>query len=182
MKRREFIRNTAIGLGGMAFFPHCIHEVSPYTFLSSDEANCVIALTNQIIPEDEYGPGAVYANVVNYIDRQLTQVFITDQNIYRSGITALQAHSKLKHKKSFESLSFQKQHSILLLVESGTIETDQNELKLLQDFFNKIIDHTMQGFYGSPRHGGNKDYISYRLMNLEYPLVIGQNRYKKNNG
>ena len=35
----------------------------------------------------------------------------------------------------------------------------------------------MQGFYGSPRHGGNKDYVSYRMLGLEYPDIIGQNRY-----
>ena len=35
----------------------------------------------------------------------------------------------------------------------------------------------MQGFYGSPRHGGNKDYASYRMLGLDYPNIIGQNRY-----
>jgi gluconate 2-dehydrogenase gamma chain len=35
----------------------------------------------------------------------------------------------------------------------------------------------MQGFYGSPRHGGNRDYVSYKMMKLDYPHVIGQNRY-----
>jgi gluconate 2-dehydrogenase gamma chain len=32
------------------------------------------------------------------------------------------------------------------------------------------------GFYGSPRHGGNKDYISYRMLGLDYPLIIGRNK------
>ena len=45
-----------------------------------------------------------------------------------------------------------------------------------------IRDHTMQGFYGSPRHGGNKGYASYKMLGLEYPRVIGQNRYAKNVG
>ena len=35
----------------------------------------------------------------------------------------------------------------------------------------------MQGFYGSPRHGGNRNYVSYKMLGLEYPRVIGQNRY-----
>jgi len=35
----------------------------------------------------------------------------------------------------------------------------------------------MQGFYGSPRHGGNRNYASYKMMGLEYPRLIGQNRY-----
>jgi len=37
----------------------------------------------------------------------------------------------------------------------------------------------MQGYYGSPRHGGNKDNMSYKMLKLDYPVVIGQNRYNK---
>ena len=37
----------------------------------------------------------------------------------------------------------------------------------------------MQGFYGSPRHGGNRNYASYRMLGLEYPPVLGQNRYRE---
>jgi gluconate 2-dehydrogenase gamma chain len=40
----------------------------------------------------------------------------------------------------------------------------------------------MQGFYGSPRHGGNRNYVSYKMLGLEYPVVMGQNRYSKENG
>jgi gluconate 2-dehydrogenase gamma chain len=37
----------------------------------------------------------------------------------------------------------------------------------------------MQGYYGSPIHGGNKDYMSFNMLGLDYPLIIGQNRYRK---
>ena len=30
-----------------------------------------------------------------------------------------------------------------------------------RSFFNLMLNHTMQAFYGSPRHGGNCDYVSY---------------------
>jgi gluconate 2-dehydrogenase gamma chain len=36
----------------------------------------------------------------------------------------------------------------------------------------------MQGFYGSPRHGGNKNYMSYQMMGIDFPLVVGRNHYK----
>jgi gluconate 2-dehydrogenase gamma chain len=63
-------------------------------------------------------------------------------------------------------------------MEKGKLPLDDwGEMKQEQ-FFGKLVDHTMQGFYGSPRHGGNKDYMSYTMMGLEYPLVVGQNRYK----
>jgi len=34
----------------------------------------------------------------------------------------------------------------------------------------------MQGFYGNPRHGGNRDYASYRMLGLDYPQLVGQDR------
>ena len=46
-----------------------------------------------------------------------------------------------------------------------------------KSFFNLVIYHTMQGFYGAPRHGGNKNYMSYKMMGLDFPLVIGRNHY-----
>jgi gluconate 2-dehydrogenase gamma chain len=45
-------------------------------------------------------------------------------------------------------------------------------------FFDLVRSHTMQGFYGSPIHGGNKDYMSFEMLRIDYPLVIGQNRYR----
>ena len=34
-------------------------------------------------------------------------------------------------------------------------------------FFNKIRLHTMQGFYGSPIHGGNKNFLSFDILNID---------------
>jgi gluconate 2-dehydrogenase gamma chain len=45
-------------------------------------------------------------------------------------------------------------------------------------FFEIVRDHSMQAFYGSPVHGGNRNKISYKMLKLDYPLIIGQNRYK----
>jgi gluconate 2-dehydrogenase gamma chain len=36
----------------------------------------------------------------------------------------------------------------------------------------------MQGFYGSPRHGGNRGFVSFRMIGIDYPRIVGQNRYK----
>jgi len=29
-----------------------------------------------------------------------------------------------------------------------------------------LVDHTIQGFYGGPRHGGNRDAVSWRMLGL----------------
>jgi gluconate 2-dehydrogenase gamma chain len=37
--------------------------------------------------------------------------------------------------------------------------------------------HTMQGFYGDPRHGGNRDRASWKMVGLSYPPIRGQEKY-----
>lgn len=182
MDRRKFIKTTAAGIGGSVLMTACVYKVTPYQFFTQNEANCVIALTDQIIPADDFGPGAAYANVVNYIDRQLVQVFIQDQSVYRQGIVSLQKSCKELYAKLFENLDFETQTKFLEKIENDQAPKEYWTDNSSSGFFGMIISHTMQGFYGSPRHGGNKNYISYRLMNLEYPLVVGQNRYRGENG
>jgi gluconate 2-dehydrogenase gamma chain len=62
-------------------------------------------------------------------------------------------------------------------MEEGKTEGKIWEKGFDMQFFELIMDHSLQGFYGSPRHGGNKNYISYKMINLDYPVIIGQNRY-----
>ena len=62
-------------------------------------------------------------------------------------------------------------------MEGGKMEGLQWEDGFDRYFFRLIRDYSMQGFYGSPRHGGNNNNISYKMMKLDYPVIIGQNRY-----
>ena len=34
----------------------------------------------------------------------------------------------------------------------------------------------MQGFYGDPRHGGNRDRVSWKMVGLPYPPLRGRLR------
>ncbi|MBN1996618.1 gluconate 2-dehydrogenase subunit 3 family protein [candidate division KSB1 bacterium] len=182
MDRRKFLKSTVTGLGTMAMLPACAYDPAPFRFFTQKEAECVIALTDQIIPADESGPGAVYANVVNYIDQQLVRVFRNEQSVYKKGITALQNSCKKIYGQLFHELEFDTQTDFLIKVESNNVPKEFWDGIDPAQFFSMVIRHTMQGFYGSPVHGGNKNYISYRLMKLEYPQVVGQNRYRRNHG
>jgi gluconate 2-dehydrogenase gamma chain len=44
-------------------------------------------------------------------------------------------------------------------------------------FFYLMLTHTRQGFYGDPRHGGNRDMASWKMLNLPTPPVRGRQRY-----
>lgn len=147
-----------------------------WRFLTPNEAEAVVAIAEQIIPADR-SPGATDACVVNFIDQQLAGFYSRHQTTYRDGLRALQASCQDKHGKRFENLSWDSQTELLKAMEAGTLPAEFWEPVSAREFFRLVREHSMQGFYGSPRHGGNRDYVSYRMMGLEYPYVIGQNRY-----
>jgi gluconate 2-dehydrogenase gamma chain len=89
----------------------------------------------------------------------------------------LESTSQQKFKKPFGELAWDEQTTILESLESGQVNKALWPTVSPQYFFRLVRDHTMQGFYGSPRHGGNKNYLSYKMLELDYPHIIGQNRY-----
>lgn len=44
-------------------------------------------------------------------------------------------------------------------------------------FFDMILAHTRQGFYGDPRHGGNREMASWRMLGLPTPPIRGRMHY-----
>ena len=103
------------------------------------------AICEFIIPADE-DAGATQAGVVHYIDRQLTGKFREHRRTYRDGIAAAQRMplSEIEH----------------------AAET--------RTFFGLVVTHAMQGFYGSPRHGGNRDFASWRMLRIPLSPVRGR--------
>ena len=177
LDRRTFLKTGVAGFGSILLMPSCLKQVSPYRFFTLEEAQCVIALCEQIIPEDEHGGGATEAGVINYIDRQLVAVFDYDQVIYQQGLSALQQSCLDLHGKRFESLDSGKQIQLMKKLEANELPEAPWEGSDQVRFFRLLVSHTMQGFYGPPRHGGNKNYMSYKMMGLDFPLVVGRNHY-----
>lgn len=175
--RREFLHQLSIACGSVLFIPACSGYDSPWRFFSEKEARTIIAFAEQIIPAD-HDPGATDANVVNFIDKQLVGPYTRFQDDYRFGVSAIESSAQNLFQKSFFELEIQVQTEFMVQMESGQLPeefwTEVNQ----RSFFNMLLDHCMQGFYGSPRHGGNKNYVSYKMMKLDYPHVLGQNRYE----
>jgi gluconate 2-dehydrogenase gamma chain len=147
-----------------------------YQFFTTAEATLLIAICEQIIPRDD-APGATDAGVIHYIDRQLCHAFADQQAAYRSGLAAFGKTCLQVYKVPFEQLGFAQQTEALRLIEAQQAPRELWGEQSQQGFFSMVIGHTRQGFYGSPRHGGNRDYTSYRMLGLAYPNLIGQNRY-----
>ena len=44
-------------------------------------------------------------------------------------------------------------------------------------FFELVRNHTLEGYYGSPRHGGNRDETSWKMLGLGDPPLLGRAQY-----
>lgn len=150
-------------------------QPSEYLFLTEEEANLVIAICEELIPRDD-APGATDAGVVHYIDRQLAGRLRRHQGDYRRGLNALQRSCLHERHVRFSELNSAQKQEVLRTIEAGAGPGDLWGNPAPQAFFRMILSHTMQGFYGNPRHGGNRQYASYRMLGIDYPQIIGQNR------
>ncbi len=176
--RRQFLKAVTVAAGSATLFPACSKPPARWRFLTEAEAATVSAISEQIIPADQ-DPGAIAAGVPNFIDKQLVGPYRRFQQAYRDGIAGVDETSRSLHGARFVSLPWEKQTELLLAMEAGKIKGPGWASQSAASFFTLIRDHSLQGYYGSPRHGGNREYVSYRMLGIDYPQIIGQNRYKK---
>lgn len=177
LSRRRFAQLAVLGTGSLFLAPRCSGSIPNWRFFTDEEAVLMDALADQIIPPDEW-PGGREAGVTNFIDKQLVGPYTRFQEKYRKGLLSVQATCKVWYSKKFEELEWNDQMAFLEKMEAGELKTAGWAKGFDSEFFNLFRDHCMQAYYGSPRHGGNKSNISYKMLQLDYPLVVGQNRYK----
>jgi gluconate 2-dehydrogenase gamma chain len=163
-------RRTLLGLGVSAVAApviSCSHAGGrTWRFLTPQEAQTLEAVCAQLIPADR-DPGAKEAGVVNYIDIQLGKAFRKYRQQYRGGLAALDADSRARFGTAFAGLAGAQQVDLLQGVERKS-----------PAFFDLLLNHTRQGFYGDPRHGGNRDRASWKMLGLPYPQVRGRQHYE----
>jgi gluconate 2-dehydrogenase gamma chain len=135
-----------------------LYAAGPLETFSSDEARVVEAICDQVIPADD-APGAKQAGVLYYIDRQLAGPLKRFAAAYHDGLSKLGSACRRRTGRDFTELSFSEQTQFL-----GDI--DARRVEELQSFWNLVVDHTMQGFYGSPDHGGNRDGASWNMLGI----------------
>jgi gluconate 2-dehydrogenase gamma chain len=138
--------------------------------LTEQEARTLTAICDQIVPEDEF-PSASQAGVLNYIDRQLTRHYRRHRRAYKRSLEDIEVASRKRFGAELALLSKQQQFEIVSDLER------QN-----RSFFDLVRAHTLEGYYGSPRHGGNRDAVSWRMLGLAEPIIRGRAQYDLTKG
>lgn len=173
LNRRAFLQAAIAATAAAGTGVACSRNGTPWRFLSIDEARALAAISDRIIPPDQ-DPGASWAGVVNYIDRQLCGPYEQLQSRYRLGLAGLDQSSRSLHGKLFADLDANQQIDLLRLLEQRKAPGEIWKQISPSEFFGLVVDHTMQGFYGDPRHGGNRDGASWKMLNLPYPPIRGR--------
>jgi gluconate 2-dehydrogenase gamma chain len=164
LTRRQFV--AAGALGGAALAVGCkASKQGDWEALTDEQARTLAVICDQIVPADDF-PSASQAGVLNYIDRQLMRHYRRHREAYREGLEKAEALSR----KRFG-------HGLALLAEPQKLEIVNALAAANGKFFSLVRNHTMEGYYGSPRHGGNRDAVSWRMLGLAEPPVRGRAQY-----
>ena len=143
-------------LGGAAVAIGCSSaKQGNWDFLSDSQARTLAAICDQIVPADGF-PSASQAGVLYYIDKQLARHYRRNRDEYRHGLEQASHRSRSRFGRDLADL------------------TSEHQLEIV-----RAIEQEDHAFFelGSPRHGGNRDAVSWRMLGLAEPPVRGRAQY-----
>lgn len=121
------------------------------------------AFVDQLIPEDELGPGAVAAGAQNYISIQLAGYLAGEKAAFVTGLEGLEAYAKRTYGVPFTELSAEKRDEVLTAMDGNKAEGFANA----RNFFTRARRLALEGTFGDPHYGGNKNGIGWDI--IRYP-------------
>lgn len=145
------------------------------TFLNRREAATVNALAGRIIPGSADDPGAREAGADVYIDRALAGPYRHLQRLYRVGVAVLDERCLEQYARRFVELREEEQDAVLeqlsqgewdsaLAAERAESGTEEIDVGLLPYFFAVVRQHVVEGTFGDPAYGGNRDTVGWRMV------------------
>lgn len=195
MKRREFIDLSSKSLGGLLMYslsgvPMVVNAQQgntklPLRFFTNHEAKIIVAACERIFPANESGPGATQAGVVVYIDRQLAGPYGTDKYRYTQPPFV---ESVPEHGYQGRENPQQTYRAGIRRLGPGFLKLDgtkqDTRLKTMEKtyFFQLLRQHTIEGMFCDPMHGGNADLIGWQMLGYPGPVMSYRAQIGKYNG
>jgi gluconate 2-dehydrogenase gamma chain len=164
LSRREMLRRSA-ALGAVAAVPAEVLAqaagAAPYANLTAVEAATLEALVARLIPRDANGPGALEAGAARYIDGALGDALAAQRPSYAAGLAALEAYARSRAGGSFAALPPERQDELI-----GDLEQNRAPgfTPSAAAFFELVLSSTLEGTFGDPHYGGNRDFIGWELI------------------
>jgi gluconate 2-dehydrogenase gamma chain len=165
--RRAVLRGSAV-VGAVTAIPAALlaqaARAAPYVNLSPAEAATLEAVVARLIPNDGNGPGALEAGASRYIDGALGDALAAHRPAYAAGLAALDAYARTAAGAAFAELAPERQDAVLTDLEQNRATGFAPSSAA---FFDLVLGHTLEGTFGDPNYGGNRDFIGWEL--LSYP-------------
>ena len=132
--------------------------------LSSQQLRSLQAVVDRIIPADQF-PSVWEAGVGDYLLRQLQTELQPRLLAYRAGLDALDREAQIVAGRHFADLDAAMQDEILVWIEAGEVAATWPVKPVI--WFRMLVEHAMEGYYGDPGNGGNRDAVSWRMIGFE---------------
>lgn len=123
------------------------------------EARTVETMAERIFPATNT-PGAKEAGALSYLQKALGESYRSCLPTYRRGIRDLNRHTRLTFGRPFPDLNESEQDSVLTDLEADRVDAVRNGA----EFFELVRRHVLEGVFGEPNYGGNRDLIGWRLV------------------
>jgi len=160
-------------------------EPEGYVTLTSGEAAFFSAVADIIVPADELSPSGTECGIVTFIDRQLAgawgggaklyrngpfrkakpeygyQLPLTPREFFAAGIVAVNAWTRKTKGKDFDRLAQSEREEAIKALDQGKAELIDFNGK---QFFDALLDLTMEGFFSDPIYGGNRNKVSWKMI------------------
>ncbi len=169
MKRTDAQLSRRTVIAGATLIPiSAIHAApqtpaqAPSSIFSAEQRRILEAFLDRLVPKDENGPSAVECGVLDYMDRSLADYLAAEKTDFLNGLTALDSYARSSRDLPFAELSPEKRDEVLTAI-------DNNQVPNLRGFFNRVRRLTLEGMFGDPYYGGNKNFAGWDL--IRYPGV-----------
>jgi gluconate 2-dehydrogenase gamma chain len=159
--------------------------VEPLLTLTATEHAFFVAAADTLIPADALSPSGGQCGVATFIDRQLAgaygsgarlyrdgpfpkgkpelgyQLPLTPREFFRAGVASANEWSRKTYGKDFDRLSEADREAALKAMDAGKAEMTGVSSR---QFFNALLQITMEGFFADPIYGGNRDMAAWKMV------------------
>jgi Gluconate 2-dehydrogenase subunit 3 len=162
LSRRTFIASAAlIPVAAIQGTPQVAAQTPPpVTVLTAEQRRVLGAFVDRLIPKDELGPSATECGVLDYIDGCLAEFIAAEKPSFLQGLAAVDEFARKSQGATLAELSTEKQDAVLTAI-------DNNGAPDLKAFFNRVRRLTLEGMFGDPSYGGNRNFAGWDL--IRYP-------------
>ena len=141
---------------------------TPESVFSASQIRLLEAFVDRLIPTDENGPGARECGVVTYIDRSLAGPLSGEKATFIEGLSAVDEVARKTHGAPLAELSSAQQDEVLTVLDSGTATGFTPNSRI---FFGRVRRLTLEGMFGDPYYGGNREFAGWDLIHYPGPRL-----------